>query len=63
MNRFHDGEMSFADSIKHTDEKMYKTKSGKVVYGGGGITPDVFVAYDTTSFDKELAKVLHERNT
>ncbi len=57
MNRFHTGEMSFADSIKHTDEKMYKTASGKMVYGGGGITPDVFVPYDTTSFDKELAKV------
>jgi carboxyl-terminal processing protease len=57
MNRFHNGEMSFADSIKHTDEKVYKTKSGKSVYGGGGITPDVFVAYDTTSYNKELAKV------
>jgi carboxyl-terminal processing protease len=57
MNRFHDGEMSFADSIKHTDEKVYKTKSGKVVYGGGGITPDIFVAFDTSSFDRELAKV------
>ncbi|HEY5406119.1 MAG TPA: S41 family peptidase [Ginsengibacter sp.] len=57
MNRFHDGEMSFADSIKHTNEKVYKTQSGKIVYGGGGITPDVFVAYDTTSFDKELAKI------
>jgi len=57
MNRFHDGEMSFADSIKHTDEKVYKTKSGKVVYGGGGITPDIFVAFDTSSFDREIAKV------
>ncbi len=57
MNRFHDGEMSFADSIKHTDEKVYRTKSGKTVYGGGGITPDVFVAYDTTALDKELTKV------
>ena len=57
MNRFHHGEMSFADSIKHTNEKVYKTPSGKMVYGGGGISPDVFVAYDTTAFDKELAKV------
>jgi carboxyl-terminal processing protease len=57
MNRFRDGEMSFADSIKHTDAKVYKTKSGKTVYGGGGITPDIFVAYDSTAIDKELAKV------
>jgi carboxyl-terminal processing protease len=56
LNRFHSGEMSFADSIKHTDEKLYKTGSGKLVYGGGGITPDVFVAYDTLAFDKEVAK-------
>lgn len=56
LNRFHNGEMSFADSIKHTDEKLYKTDSGKLVYGGGGITPDVFVAYDTLAFDKEVAK-------
>ena len=57
MNRFHEGEMSFADSIKHTNEKVYKTKSGKLVYGGGGITPDIFVAFDTVSFDKRLAKI------
>jgi carboxyl-terminal processing protease len=57
FNRFHNGEMSFADSIKHTDEKVFRTQSGKVVYGGGGITPDVFVPYDTSAFDKQLAKV------
>lgn len=57
MNRFHHGEMSFADSIKHTNEPVYKTASGKLVYGGGGITPDVFVPYDTTAFDKQLATV------
>lgn len=56
MNRFHDGEMSNADSIKHTNEKVFKTKSGKLVYGGGGITPDVFVPYDTSRFDREIAK-------
>ena len=56
MNRFHDGEMSYADSIKHTNEKEYKTSSGKLVYGGGGITPDVFVAYDSLAFSKELSE-------
>ncbi len=54
MNRFHHGEMSVADSIKHTDEKVYKTNSGKLVYGGGGITPDIFVPYDTLSIDKNI---------
>jgi len=56
LNRFHSGEMSFADSIKHTDEKLYKTGLGKSVYAGGGITPDVFVPYDTLAFDKQLAR-------
>ena len=56
MNRFHNGEMSFADSIKHTNEKLYTTKSGKVVYDGGGISPDIFVPYDTLAYDKEIAK-------
>lgn len=55
-NRFHDGEVLFADSIKHINARAYKTKNGKTVYGGGGITPDVFVAIDTAGFDKEVSK-------
>jgi len=54
MNRFKDGEMTYADSIKHTNEKKFSTASGKVLYGGGGITPDVFVPYDTTLFTKDV---------
>ena len=46
--------MTSADSIKHTNEKKYSTASGKILYGGGGITPDVFVPYDTTIFTKEV---------
>ncbi len=57
INRFHDGEMTNADSIKHTNEKVYKTPDGKLVYGGGGITPDIFIPYDTTSFDKVLSHI------
>ena len=58
INRFHDGEVLFADSIKHTNGKAYKTKNGKTVYGGGGITPDVFVAIDTFTFNREINKAL-----
>ncbi|MEP6583994.1 MAG: S41 family peptidase [Ginsengibacter sp.] len=58
LNRFHNGEMSFADSIKHTNEKEYKTNAGKIVYGGGGITPDIFVPYDTLAIDKEITLAL-----
>ncbi len=49
--RYLNGEMSNSDSI-HFDEGMkYKTKlSGRTVYGGGGIMPDVFIPVDTTMY-------------
>ena len=37
-----------ADSIKVDSTAAYKTISGRTVYGGGGIIPDVFVPVDTT---------------
>ena len=58
IDRFKDGEMTSADSIKHTDEKKYTTQDGNVLYGGGGITPDVFVPFDTTSMNKNVMNVL-----
>lgn len=58
IDRFKDGEMTSADSIKHTDEKKYTTADGKVLYGGGGITPDVFVPFDTTSIEKNVMTIL-----
>lgn len=58
MNRFKDGEMTSADSIKHTGEKKYITQDGNVLYGGGGITPDVFVPFDTTAIDKNIIDAL-----
>ena len=56
-NRYHDGETQNADSVKNDKSKAYKTKSGKTVYGGGGITPDYFVALDTSGFTINSAKV------
>lgn len=58
INRYHHGEELFADSIKHLNAKAYKTKSGKTVYSGGGITPDVFVAIDTVDYGIEITKAL-----
>lgn len=46
-NRFHDGETQSSDSVKFDKTKIYKTKAGKTVYGGGGIIPDYFIAIDT----------------
>jgi len=50
--RFERGELVSADSIKVNDSLKFVTPKGKIVYGGGGIVPDVFVAIDTTQFIK-----------
>ena len=57
LNRYQHGEYFSQDSIKHTG-KTYHTNNGRAVYGGGGITPDIFVPEDTlgiTSYYKEAA--------
>jgi len=58
IDRFKDGEMTSADSIKHTNEKEYTTANGKVLYDGGGISPDVFVPFDTASIQKNVMTIL-----
>ena len=46
--RYAEGEVFSADSVKLNKEDVHHTRSGRVVYGGGGIMPDVFVPMDTT---------------
>ena len=46
LTRYQHGEFFSQDSIKHTGPE-YHTGNGRVVYGGGGITPDIFVPEDT----------------
>ena len=41
--RYLDGEMENPDSIRFNDSLKYTTPKGKVVYGGGGIMPDIYV--------------------
>ncbi|NIJ43840.1 carboxyl-terminal processing protease [Wenyingzhuangia heitensis] len=48
-SRYKSGELFFRDSIKVIDSLKYTTPKGKIVYGGGGITPDVFIPLDTTN--------------
>ena len=50
QQRVSSGELLNKDSIKIVDSLKFKTPKGKIVYGGGGIIPDVFVAIDTTSY-------------
>ena len=53
LNRYNSGELSSADSIQFADSLKYATlRNGRVVYGGGGIMPDRFVAIDTTFYSK-----------
>lgn len=53
--RVEHGELFHADSIKFADSLEYKTSSGRIVYGGGGIMPDIFVPRDTTTWSELLA--------
>lgn len=54
MRRYNNGELNNADSIHVNDSLKYTTPKGKIVYGGGGIIPDVFISKDT---DSERAKI------
>lgn len=57
ITRYQHGEYFYQDSIKHTGP-AYHTALGRSVYGGGGITPDIFIPEDTlgiTSYYKEAA--------
>ena len=46
--RYYDGEVFSADNVRLDSADVHHTRSGRVVYGGGGIMPDVFVPMDTT---------------
>lgn len=47
-DRYPHGELYSADSIKVDKSKIFRTANGRIVYGGGGIVPDIFVPNDTT---------------
>lgn len=51
------GEFDQKDSIHFDENLKYKTVGGRIVYGGGGVMPDVFVPIDTTGSSKYLAEV------
>ncbi|MEZ5173485.1 MAG: S41 family peptidase [Bacteroidia bacterium] len=57
-DRFVHGEMLSADSVNAFDTLAYKTPSGRKVYGGGGIMPDVFISIDTSDYSKYASEVI-----
>lgn len=59
IKRFEHGEFDSPDSIQVTDTLKYKTAKGRVVYGGGGIMPDIFVPRDTAKYSPYFTKVVN----
>ena len=49
--RYESGELFSQDSIQLTDTTEYRTSSGRIVYGGGGIVPDIFIPIDTNKLN------------
>jgi len=54
QSRYVNGEMKFKDSMSVNKNLQYKTPKGKIVYGGGGIIPDVFVPIKDTQTEKDI---------
>jgi carboxyl-terminal processing protease len=57
-SRFVNGELYDKDSIKVSDTLKFKTKKGKIVYGGGGIVPDIFVPLEVEHGNESTAYLL-----
>ena len=57
VRRYQNNEFFSADSIHFADSLKFTTPKGKIVYGGGGIMPDVFVPLDTTHLSRYYMEV------
>ncbi|HEY4156178.1 MAG TPA: S41 family peptidase [Puia sp.] len=57
IERFHNGEAIHGDTSTTHPGPVYKTPAGRLVYGGGGITPDVFVGFDTNRISKSITSL------
>ena len=57
--RWMSGELFNQEKISHVDSLKFFTPSGRVVYGGGGITPDVFIPFDSTSTSFALIDIIN----
>jgi carboxyl-terminal processing protease len=58
-SRFESGELYEKDKIKVADSLKFKTKKGRIVYGGGGIVPDKFVPLEVKKGEESLAYILN----
>jgi carboxyl-terminal processing protease len=55
--RFHNGEVLKGDSAKSILGPAFKTPAGHTVYGGGGITPDIFVGLDSLLLVSDISDI------
>lgn len=63
IDRYEHGEFFSADSIHYNDTTLYYTKHGRVVRGGGGIMPDIFVGRDTSLYTPYFNRVANRAYT
>ena len=59
QKRLEKGELTSADSVRFPDSLLFRTPSGRLVYGGGGIMPDVFVPLDSMYFSGLLSEIAY----
>lgn len=60
QTRAKNGEYYTADNIKFPDSLKFKTPHGRVVYGGGGIMPDIFIPLDTTKYSTLFNEIVRK---
>jgi carboxyl-terminal processing protease len=56
--RFESGELYLKDSIKIADTLKFRTPGGKIVYGGGGIVPDIFVPLEAKHGEETITYIM-----
>jgi carboxyl-terminal processing protease len=59
-HRFMSGELDNPDSIHFADSLKFKTPKGKIVYGGGGIMPDIYVPIEKDSLLRYYNQVVNK---
>lgn len=62
LERYTNGEVPDTSHNKPVNGKIYRTVCGDTVYGGGGISPDVYVPIDTNGFQRNIARILLDIN-
>ncbi|NLJ81525.1 MAG: S41 family peptidase [Bacteroidales bacterium] len=60
INRYNSGELTNADSIHFPDSLKYYTNNKRIVYGGGGIMPDIFIPMDTIKVSNYYWKLFRQ---